>query len=357
MMHKWMLAFVISVIGLAVAQEVVVDGLNNPMGVLVTPDGTIWVVDSGYGGDEEMQTPDPQTGETITATIGMTSAVVSVAPDGTRTVRALLPSVALPMENSGGSRLASLGTHVYATSGGWFGDLGPEPMPMMASIVRVDTEEPQEVASTWTVEAAENPDGFILESHPYGIVGGADGMLYVADAGANTLLRVNPRNGEVTVLAVFEGVPGPLPNPARGGAMEADPVPTGITQGPDGALYVAHLPGFPFVPGSASVSRVTLDGEVSQITDGLTMVTDLQLAPDGHLYAVTLAVFTETGPTPMSGSVTRVGMDGATEVVVDGLMFPTAIAFGSNGDAYVTTNGLGAPGTGEVLRYEGLGAR
>jgi hypothetical protein len=138
--------------------------------------------------------------------------------------------------------------------------------------------------------------------------------------------------------------------------MEADPVPTGITQGPDGTLYVAFLPGFPFVPGSASVNRVTLDGEVTQITDGLTMVTDLQLAPDGHLYAVTLAEFTETGPTPASGAVTRVSMDGEIEVVLDGLMFSTAIAFGANGDAYVAVNGLGAPGTGQVLRYEGLGA-
>jgi sugar lactone lactonase YvrE len=356
MMRKWLLACVVSVIALAGAQEVVVDGLNNPMGLLVTSDGTVWVVDSGHGGDEEIEMMDPQSGETTTVTVGMTSAVVAIAPDGTRTVRAMLPSVALPMENLGGSRLASLGTEIYATSGGWIGDPDSEPMPLTASVVRVDTDEPQEVASTWTIEAEENPGGFIFDSHPYGIVGGADGMLYVADAGANTLLRVDPSDGDVTVLAVFDGVPGPFPNPARDGAMETDPVPTGITQGPDGTLYVALLPGFPFTPGSASVQRVTLDGDVTQITDGLTMVTDLQLAPDGHLYAVTLAEFTETGPTPMSGAVTRVGMDGEIEVVLEGLMFSTAIAFAPNGDAYVAVNGLGAPGTGQVLRYEGLGA-
>jgi hypothetical protein len=44
----------------------------------------------------------------------------------------------------------------------------------------------------------------------------------------------------------------------------------------------------------------------------------------------------------------------ASEVVVDGLSFPTAIDFNSNGDAYVTINGVGAPGSGEVVMYAGL---
>ncbi len=46
--------------GVAIAQEagtVVIDGLNGPMGVLVTPDGSVWAVDTGVGGDVEMELP------------------------------------------------------------------------------------------------------------------------------------------------------------------------------------------------------------------------------------------------------------------------------------------------------------
>lgn len=337
-------------------QEVVADGLNNPMGLLAMPDGSVWVVDSGVGGEMEIEAVNPQTGEPTTATVGSTSQVLRIAPDGSTSVRAMLPSVFVGQEFIGGARLARLGTHVYATSGAWLGAFGPEPMPLMAAVVRVDTADVELIASTWSIEAEENPAGFILETHPYGIVGGADGHLYVADAGANTLLRVNPRTGDVSLVAVFEGIPGPMPNPARGGAMEMDPVPTGIAQAPDGTLYVAMLPGFPFPPGAARVMTVTTDGEASLLTDGLSMVTDLQYAPDGNLYAVTLAQFTEQGPVPNSGTITRVGRDGSLEVAMEGLSFPTAIAFAQNGDAYITLNGIGAPGSGQVVRYAGFGS-
>ena len=340
----------------AVAQEVVTEGLNNPMGLLVMPDGAVWVVDSGVGGDQEIEVIDPATGQPATATIGMTAHVYRVAPDGTREVMGTLPSVQVGMEFLGGSKLAHLGPQVFVTSGGWQAAFGPEPMPMMAAVVRVDTAENRMVASTYSLEAATNPGGFVVDSHPYGIVGGADGNLYVADAGGNTVIKVNPRTGEVSLVAAIAGLPGPMPNPNRDGAMEMDPVPTGITQAADGTLFVSLLPGFPFPPGAAQVLSMTTDGDVTMLTDGLSMVTDLKLAPDGHLYAVTLGQFTEQGPVPESGAITRVGMDGSLEVVADGLMFPTAIAFAQNGDAYVTINGIGAPGTGMVVRMAGMGA-
>ena len=43
--------------------EVVAEGLNGPMGVLVDPDGNIWAIDSGLGGDEAVQALNPETGE------------------------------------------------------------------------------------------------------------------------------------------------------------------------------------------------------------------------------------------------------------------------------------------------------
>jgi hypothetical protein len=99
---------------------------------------------------------------------------------------------------------------------------------------------------------------------------------------------------------------------------------------------------------------VTADGQVSDYATGLTMLTDLRSGPDGNLYAVQIGVFTEQGPTPNSGAIIRVKEGDASEVVLSGLSFPTSIDFNAAGDAYVTLNGIGAPGSGEVVKYTGL---
>lgn len=63
---------------------------------------------------------------------------------------------------------------------------------------------------------------------------------------------------------------------------------------------------------------------------------------------------TKDGTGFSSGAIIRVKAGNASEVVVDGLVFPTSIAFDAAGDAYVTTNGVGAPGSGEVVKFAGL---
>ncbi len=328
-------------------------GFNSPMGLLVTPDGDVWVIDSGTGGEQSLTTTNPDTGEEQTSTAGDTSRVVRIAADGSQTDVAKLPSLLSGMEATGGARLALVGDSVYATSGVWAEFSGPEPLPLMASIVEVGDGEVSEVASIWDFERAENSDGFVKEAHPYGLTTGPDGMLYVADAGANNLIKVDPASGDVTLITTFEGIPGPLPNPARGGAKEADPVPTGVAFGDDGTLYVSLLPGFPFTPGSAKVVTVADDGSVSDYATDLTMITDLKLGPDGALYAVSLGEFGPQGPTPNTGAVVRI-RDGQSEAVLQDLAFPTALAFAEDGTAYLTLNGVGAPGSGEVVTVSGL---
>ena len=70
----------------------IADGLNGPMGVLVTPDGTVWVVDSGTGGDEERESRHPATRQPATVRIGDTSRILKISPDGSRAVIGTLPS-------------------------------------------------------------------------------------------------------------------------------------------------------------------------------------------------------------------------------------------------------------------------
>jgi sugar lactone lactonase YvrE len=333
--------------------KTIATGLNGPMGVLVAEDGSVWVIDSGMGGDQSIEGTNPDTGEKITATVGNSARIVKVAPDGTQSDVASLPSLFTGQEATGGARMALLDGTLYATSGFWVETSGPTPLPLMSTVVKLEDDAITQVADTWAFESSNNPDGFVKESHPYGLAAGPDGNLWVADAGANTVYKVNPMSGDISLVATLPGIAGPLPNPGRANAQESDPVPTGIVVDKDGSAYVSLLPGFPFVPGSAKVIKISADGTVNDYTTGLTMITDLQMAPDGNLYAVQLGVFTEQGPTPNTGAVLRI-KDGKAEEVLSNLSFPTAISFNSTGDAYLTINGAGAPGTGEVQMFAGV---
>ena len=335
------------------APTTVVTGFNSPMGVLVAPDGNIWVIDSGTGGEKQLETKNPDTGEVQTASMGDTARIVRVTPDGQQMDIVTLPSILGGQEATGGARLTLVGDTVYATNGVWSEASPGDAPPLTAAVVKLAGDTPSEVANIWTFESAQNPDGFVKESHPYGLTAGSDGMLYVADAGANDLIKVDPESGKVTLLATFAGIPGPIPNPSRGGAKESDPVPTGVVMADDGSFYVSLLPGFPFTPGSAKVVAVSPDGNVTDYATDLTMVTDLKMGPDGALYAVELGEFGEQGPTPNTGAVVRI-QDGQSKTVLEKLSFPTSIAFAADGTAYLTVNGVGAPGSGELIRVAGL---
>ncbi len=297
---------------------------------------------------------DPSGGKKLKNEDFASLSVVQIGADGKQSIAATLPSILNGQEASGGNRLALLNGVVYATSGAWLEAAGARRMPNTAAIVKVEGGKATEVANTWDLENGQNPGGYVKEAHPYGLAAGPDGKLWVADAGANDLLRVDPTSGQVELVATFSGMPGPLPNPNRGGAQESDAVPTGMAFDASGNAYVSFLPGFPFAPGSAKVVKVAADGKVSDYATGLTMLTDLRTGPDGALYAVQIAQFTDKGPVPNSGAILRVKPGGTSEVVVSDLSFPTSIAFNAAGDAYVTTNGMGAPGSGEVLQFAKL---
>jgi DNA-binding beta-propeller fold protein YncE len=345
---------VAGVAGAQGAGTTIASGFNAPQGVLVAPDGSIWVIDSGLGGDQEIPFVNPETGEVEAATYGETARVVQVAADGGQTVAASLTSLLVGQEAVGGARLALMDDTLYVTNGGWVGAASEEALPNTAAVLKIEDGTAIEIAQTWPLEKEQNPDGHILESHPYGLTPGPDGKLWVADAGANTILGVDPDSGEVSLVAVLEGIPSPLPNPARGDAQESDPVPTAVAFGQDGSIYVSYLPGFPFLPGSAKVAKLSADGQAEDFATGLTMVTDLRAGPDGNLYAVSLGQFTEQGPVPNTGAILRVKEGDASETLLTGLSFPTSVDFTPEGDAYVTTNGVGAPGSGELVLFKGV---
>lgn len=338
--------------------EIVMGGLNGPQGLYIDAEGSLWVIDSGAGGDEEIEFIDPTTFEVIPATFGNSAVIMRMSPGGEPEVAALLPSIAVGQDFIGGARLVELDGEVYATVGVWQIFLGEEvTQPLQAQVVRIEDGEGVTVADLWAHELENNPDGTDnRESHPYGIAAGPDGLLYVADAAANALISVDPASGETMTVAAFDGMPGVFPNPFRGGELIRDPVPTAVVFDAEGSIFVSLLSGAPFIPGTASVVSVSADGEVSEFATGFTMLTDLKLGPDGNFYAVQFGLFTPEGPVFNSGSIVRIMPDGSSELLIEGLPFATAIAIDADGNGYVAINGVAIPGAGMVVYYEGLTA-
>lgn len=333
----------------------VAEGFNGPQGVLVDGDGNVWVIDSGLGGQDEVGFFNTQAMTDTVAMGGDSAQVAMISPEGEVTVVANLPSLMMGIEAIGGGRLALLDGVLYATVGQGAGDPAWEGLPNFGGVISITDGEISMVGSTWEFERANNPDGTALfDSHPYGLTAGPDGLLYVADSGANDVVRVDPATGEVELVTVLDPLPGVFPSGTRGGEMLMDPVPTAVLFDEAGNLYVSYLSGAPFIPGTAGVKMVTPDGEVSDYAVGLTMITDLRWGPDGEMYGVQFGLFTEEGPVPGSGALVYI-LPGADSVpVVEGLTFATSVDFNAAGDAYVTIFGVGPPMSGAVLMFKGV---
>lgn len=342
---------------------VLASGLANPRHVTVAEDGTVYVALAGSAGDTGIfGTPAPGTpaaADPLTM-YGDSGAVVSIAADGTVTqVGPGLPSFTFGTEVVGPAGVAVSGTTLYVVTGG----VGPgtpavDPMAGRASVWAIDltTGEGQVVADLEAFEKSSNPDPNAVDSDPYGIAVGTDGIVYVAEAGGNDVLKVDPTTGEVSVLAVIPGLAGQQENPARGGAMEIDPVPTGLAWAPDGGLYVSTLSGGPFIPGTAALFHVALDGTVTQLVGGLTMLGDVAVAPDGTVYGVTMSDNFLDPAGPAAGSVVAIDIQsGANQPAITGIPFPGGIAFDADGNAYVTAMvslPADAPAGGMVLKCD-----
>lgn len=198
------------------------------------------------------------------------------------------------------------------------------------------------VADPGTHEQLANPAGGPLDSNPYGVLAEA-GVQYMTDAGGNSLLKVV--NGVVSTVATFPATPiapGAFPGPF----VSSEAVPTEVTRGPDGALYVSTLSGVPFLPGAARIYRVVEGQAPTVFAAGLTQVTDHAWGPDGALYVLQYSSAPFFGG---PGSIVRIAAGGARSTVYVGLTNPTSIIVGDNGAIYVSNRGNVAS-VGEVLR-------
>ena len=345
----------------ASATELLASGLNNPSGIAFAPNGGLYVTEVGNGGPANpdhsnctFSPPNPA----VERCYGETGAVVRVLPGGgfERIVTGL-PSLGLPNGSGEGgpSDLSFHGMAAYVTIA-WGGNpanragLGAK-SHLFGNLVRVTQGGTvQQLADVAAHETRDNPYGGAVDSNPYGVLA-LPGRRIVADAGANALIEVGA-DGRTHTLAVLPAVP-PVPN-----FGPREPVPTSVIEGPDGALYVGQLTGFPFFAGSSPVLRVESDGSgLSTFAAGYTAVVDIAFDAGGALYVLEVARG-QQAPWPPGIPNPGLGIgrllrqcpgNPVPEVLVTGLDFARGVAVGPDGAAYFTNHGL-SPTTGEVRR-------
>ena len=327
--------------------RVVASGLDSPRGLGFSPNGTLYVAEAGVGGAGPC-IPHPL-GQIC---YGPTGAVTQVKRGVQTRVLTGLPSFALQgsPEVFGPSDVGLSGNgKLYVTLG--LGDdpalraqLPPEGQ-LAATLIRAKPSKGtfRVVADIGDFELSDNPDGGLPDTNPQGLLLTARGQV-IADAGGNSLLRVS-KAGSISTLAAF---PNRLvPNPFGGPDIPMQAVPTTVTRGPDGALYVGQLTGFPFPVGGANIYRV-VPGQAPQVfASGFTNIIDIAFGPDHSLYVLEIAHNGLLSGDP-TGALIRVDKFGVRTIIAsEGLTMPTGVAL-RNGKAYVSNCGVCAD-VGQVI--------
>ncbi len=310
--------------------EMVLGDLSAPRGLAFDANGNLLVAVAGTGGETQFTMLGPEGESTVNA--GLSGRIVSIAPDGTAADLIVgLPSYALAMETLGVYRIIPNGDSLWLIfSGAGAGNTGAY---WQDSIVEYDAEtmSVKTVINLNDFEAANDPDGNGYDTNVADIAWGADGTLYIVDAGGNDLLSWTAEDGLQLVHAWTD-----------------NPVPTSIEIAENGDFYIGFL-GAGLAPGAGKIEHWS-GGELVETFSGLNAVSDILLDGD-TLYAVQLTIFTDQGPGP--GSVVSVTADGATPIA-EGLLAPFGIAQGADGALYVTFGTIAfAPGmTGGVVRLD-----
>ncbi len=347
--------------------QIVARNLDNPRKLFVAPDGAIYVVQAGSGGNKDKKL-------CLRTCVGETGSVVKVVHGAVTPVLTGLGSQSLPGGRDAegpvaaipaGSKYVVLMQDMQIDSRGVnqvglpnAGDLLSSPGGRLSATLIADLAK---------FEAEHNPDHGAgpgpsyaqpsIDSDPYAFVPFHGGYA-VVDAAGNDLLEID-RSGKVSELAVFPTNRIALTSaerkqhrPTAPPVLPVQSVPSSLAVGPDGALYVGELTGWPYRIGSARVWRIVPGKKPTVFASGFTNIADL--AFDGRDLIV-LEITSKGLQNPAStGELVRLGSNGTRTVLAStGLVEPTGLAV-AGGWIYISNYGTypsaGAGPHGELVR-------
>ena len=335
--------------------EVLASGLDGPRKLSFGPDGALYVAEAGRGGTGA-SIPSPSI-PSASLFYGATSAITRIQNGNVERVVTGLPSVALP-DGSDASGVHDIEFDAYGNAYAIVG-LARNPanrdnllqVPDFSQLIAIDNFDG---GASWTrlrdfgvYEQNNNPDGQDVITNLYDLLI-EDNTAYVVDAGANDLLSQRAFGGELTLETVFPSYT--TIDPLTGESVVIQPVPTSVAVGPDDALYVGELTGFPFQAETAKVYRLNEEGQPEVYAGGFTNIVDLAFDKEGGLYVLEYDADGILNGSD-AGALIYVSPDGKTRTTIadDELINPTGLEIGADGDIYISNKGFFA-GQGEVLR-------
>jgi hypothetical protein len=116
---------------------------------------------------------------------------------------------------------------------------------------------------------------------------------------------------------------------------------------------MGNLNGFPIVPGSSNLYKITPEGQISIFASGFTTILGLAVDKQDRLYVLENTVGPPF-PTPGMGRIVRIDEWGNRKVVVTNLSLPTGLTIAKDGKLYVSNIGFGPQsiGGGQVLEID-----
>ena len=324
------------------AARIVVQGLTNPRGVLFASDGAMYIAEAGIGGTG-LATVDvpPPIGPWRG---GLTASIVRQAGECAELVAKDLPS---GLDGIGGvegaAHMVEIGGAIYVLCSGGPAHGAPKP----SGIYRIEADGSSTLIVDLNIWMAENPVSQMPEAD-YDAGGSWYGLTLAPDGASMWAVE---SNSEQVVAITTDGVASRAID-----LSDTNYVPTAVLAAPQGGWYVGFLSSAPFPDGSAKVIHVAEDGTRTDAWTGLTMITDLAIAPDGSLLATEMS--TGILPAPPfyglnNGRLVRLGEGGSVTPVAVNVNLPVAVEVGPDGAAYVTGPAtMAGPGEGYVMRID-----
>lgn len=332
----------------AATVSVFATGLNFPRNFTWGNHGEMYVAEAGSGGSnsttaEQCEQVIPPVGP---YTNGPTARISRIDRHGNRTtlVDGLPSTVAAISDVSGVADLAFVRGRLYALLAGGGCSHGSANVP--AAVLRIGRNGSWTVAADLSAYLATHPvaQPFAPDFEPdgswYSMIR-SWGSLVAVEPNHGDIVRVNPRTGHVTRIVDVSASQGHI-------------VPTVIAER-RGAFWVSSLGGFPVVPGTQTLLRISRRGHVRVVAEGFSSVLGIDFDRRGRLYLLETSPVAGF-PTPNTGRVIRLDRWGHRDVIVDGLFFPTGMRFGPDGKLYIANKGFGPPQPGEILQVTVPGA-